>query len=190
MPGLSRPDHAAVVARPGPASEPTATGILATSGFGGSSFGYSATMSIEYSFTVTSPRSAEDVYDYLADLNNLPEWDPETKEAKQTSEGEAQRVGARFRLRAGRWLGTGGMGYEVVELERPHRIVARGDSALGGGTDTFTIRSSDDGGSEVVYTTQVKVKGLGRIATPVARTMVNRSGERTRRGLAEALNGR
>lgn len=146
-------------------------------------------MSISHSFTVTSPKPAEEVFDYLADLRNVPEWDPETRGAEQTSAGDAASVGATFRLRVGRWAAlSASMDYELVELERPRRIVARGDSGLGGGVDTLTISPTATGGSEVVYATEVEPKGFGKLMTPIAGTVVNRSGERTRAGLERTLN--
>jgi uncharacterized protein YndB with AHSA1/START domain len=146
-------------------------------------------MSITYSFNVTSPKPAEEVFDYLADLRNLPEWDPETATTEQTSVGEAARVGATFHVVGVRKLRQDPrMDYELVELERPRRIVARGTTSEVDGVDTYTISPTADGGSEVVYATQIELKGISKLFAPVVGILVNRSGEKTRVGLERTLN--
>ncbi|MEJ7824014.1 MAG: SRPBCC family protein [Solirubrobacteraceae bacterium] len=145
-------------------------------------------MSITYSFSVTSPKRAEEVFDYLADLRNLPEWDPETATTEQTSVGEVARVGATFHVAARKFRQDARMDYELVELERPRRIVARGTTSGVDGVDTYTISPTADGGSEVVYATQIELKGMYKLVAPVAGILVNRSGEKTRVGLERTLN--
>lgn len=146
-------------------------------------------MSITYSFTVTSPKPAEEVFDYLADLRNLPSWDPETDAVEMTSEGEAACVGATFRLvKEIKFAADVVMDYEVIELERPHRIVARGTRSGVSGVDTLTVTPTAGGGSEVVYDTDIELKGAVKLVKPVAGVGVNRSGEKTRKGLERSLN--
>ncbi|MDP2712255.1 MAG: SRPBCC family protein [Solirubrobacteraceae bacterium] len=145
-------------------------------------------MSTSYSFTVTSPKPADEVFDYIADLRNLPEWDPETEATEQVSEGDAVRVGATFRVDVRRFGLTASLNYALVELEHPRRIVARGTSNAVDGVDTFTISPTADGGSEVAYATEIELKGVSKIAKPIAAAITNRSGEKTRAGLEQTLN--
>lgn len=146
-------------------------------------------MSKSYSFTITSPQPAEEVFEYLADLRNVPEWDPETERMELISDGDPVQVGATFRLDVARKLPPKvTMEYELIELERPHRIVARGTSPHGGGVDTYTISETADGGSEIVYTTEIELSGIGKVATPFADFAIGRSGEKTRKGLERTLN--
>lgn len=144
---------------------------------------------MKYSFTVTSRKPAEEVFDYLADMRNLADWDPETDVVKQISEGEPTRVGATFRLGIERRLMPDTtLNYEVVEFERPHRIVARATGDGVEGVDTFTVSPTGDGGSEVVYATEIELTGAGKLAKPIAGPAVKRSGEKTRAGLERVLN--
>lgn len=145
-------------------------------------------MSYSYSFTVTTPKPAEEVFDYLADMRNLPEWDPEVAAAWQTGGGEAVRVDAAFRLEVARgYPPRPGIDYQVVELERPSRIVARGVSRVIDGVDTYTI-APEGGGSKVTYASEIDIKGLAKVLSPWVRRTINRSGEKTRQGLERTLN--
>lgn len=146
-------------------------------------------MAISYDFTVTSPKPAEEVFDYLADLRNLADWDPETDVVEQVSEGEPARVGATFRLGVERrFMPDLKLSYEVVEFQRAHRIAFRATGRGVDGVDTFTVRPTADGGSEVVYATQIELTGAMKLATPIAGAATKRSGEKTRAGLERVLN--
>lgn len=149
--------------------------------------GYPTRISIDHSFTVTSPKPPEHVFDYLADLSNLADWDPETKATEQMSDGDPVRVGATFTLRLAEKLGAAAMEYEILELERPRRIVIRGSSETGGGVDTYTISPTADGGSEVVYETEIELTGLGKLTMPLASVAVKRSAKKTQAGLERAI---
>lgn len=146
-------------------------------------------MSTEYSFTVATPKPVEEVFDLLADLRNLPTWDPEIDAVEMTSAGEAARVGATFRLTRTRKLAPDVvMDYEIIELERPRRIVARATSSQVSGVDTFTVSPTAVGGAEVHYETDIELKGLNKLATPLVGAAVGSSGNKTREGLERALN--
>jgi uncharacterized protein YndB with AHSA1/START domain len=147
-------------------------------------------MATQYSFTVTTPKPVEEVFDLVADLRRLPSWDPETNAVEQTSDGDAAQVGARFRVtgRKRKLIPETTMDYEIMEFERPHRIVARGTADEGSGVDTFTFRALPEGGSEVVYETAIELKGVGKVVAPLAGVLVRRSGDKTRAGLEQALN--
>jgi len=146
-------------------------------------------MATECSFTVKAPKPVEEVFDLLlADLRNLPTWDPEIDAVEMTSEGEVARVGATFRLTRERRLAPDVvMDYEIIELERPRRIVARATSSQVSGVDTFTVSPTAAGGAEVLYDTDIEPKGLAKLATPVVGAAVNSSGNGSRDGLERAL---
>ena len=64
--------------------------------------------------------------------------------------------------------------YEIIELERPRRIVARGTSSQVSGVDTFTVSPTPVGGSEVLYETDIELSGLSKLATPLVGAAVAR----------------
>lgn len=106
-----------------------------------------------------------------------------------TSAGEAARVGATFRLTLRKkFMPDVKMDYEIIELDRPRRIVARGVSSQVSGVDTLTITPTAVGGAEVRYETVIELSGASKLATPLVGAAVKSSGEKTREGLARALN--
>ncbi|HLZ70943.1 MAG TPA: SRPBCC family protein [Dehalococcoidia bacterium] len=64
------------------------------------------------------------VFDYLADMRNLREWNPRTRQVEKLSEGRP-RAGTRFRSRH---RNAGWVESELIACERPRRllILARG----------------------------------------------------------------
>ena len=75
-----------------------------------------------YRTEIDSPRSPGEVFEYLATFSNARDWDPSVAEAEPLSAGRAE-VGSVYRLgvrTAGRVVP---LDYEVVALDRPHRVV-------------------------------------------------------------------
>jgi hypothetical protein len=75
---------------------------------------------IEHSFQTTVARSPEDVFDFLVDLRNAPQWEPNCQEVVKTSDGPVGK-GTTFRAKKG----MGRLVSEIVEFERPARFATR-----------------------------------------------------------------
>jgi uncharacterized protein YndB with AHSA1/START domain len=110
--------------------------------------------------TVTIGRPREEVFDYLADIANLPEFSDHYMDhfrlTRVDSVGEG--AGARFHLDAPlARFSWGDLSY--VELNRPHRIVAigRGGKFNRNKTTTiWTLDPSSGGGTELEMMTEVE----------------------------------
>ncbi len=131
----------------------------------------------------TSPRES---FDYLADFSRTAEWDPGVVEAEALTPGPA-RVGSRFRVVA-RFLGRRvPLEYEITELERPARIVLRGE---GGGV--VSIDEIDltprRGGTRVTYEARVELSGVAAVADPLLDLVFQYVGRVAARGLRERLD--
>lgn len=75
---------------------------------------------IEHDFRTTVARSLEEVFDFLVDLRNAPQWEPNCQEVVKTSEGPIVK-GMIFRAKKG----MGRLQSEIVEFERPVRFASR-----------------------------------------------------------------
>jgi uncharacterized protein YndB with AHSA1/START domain len=75
---------------------------------------------IEHDFQTTVARSPLDVFDFLVDLRNAPQWEPNCREVKKTSDGPIGK-GTTFRAKKG----MGRLESEIVEFERPARFASR-----------------------------------------------------------------
>jgi carbon monoxide dehydrogenase subunit G len=75
---------------------------------------------IEHNFQTTVARSPEEVFDFLVDLRNAPQWEPNCQEVEKTSDGPIGK-GTTFRAKKG----LGRLASEIVEFERPARFASR-----------------------------------------------------------------
>jgi len=142
-----------------------------------------------YVATVTTPRSPEEAFDYLADFSTVEEWDPGVRRARAISE-ERRAKGAQFEVVA-RFLGRDvPLTYETVEIERPRRVMLRAENENLVSLDTISFRPlPQGGGTEVTYDADLSLKGPRRLAEPLMRLLFGRVGDRAKAGLAERLSG-
>jgi uncharacterized protein YndB with AHSA1/START domain len=111
--------------------------------------------------SITIGRPREEVFDYLADIANHPEFsDHYLKDWRLTRVDSVGRgAGARFRLDAP-FQRFGWADMTFIEVERPHRIAAAGRGGKFNRNKTFTTwtLSSSGGGTRVEYSTETEPK--------------------------------
>ena len=137
-----------------------------------------------YRTTVACGRSADDVFSYLSDFSSVSEWDPSISSAEHSSSGDPRTVGATFHVVTGKVV----LDYATLELQRPGRIVLRGENNSMISLDTITIADRSDGGCEVTYAAELELKGLRKLADPVLQLAFKRLGDKARDGLRAKLN--
>ena len=69
---------------------------------------------IQHAFQTTVARSPEAVFDFLVDLRNAPQWEPNCQQVENTSDGPLGN-GTTFRAKKG----MGRLDSEIIEFERP-----------------------------------------------------------------------
>ena len=134
-----------------------------------------------FEHTVEIARAPEEVFAYLTDLRNLPEWQASLVEVRPEREG-AVEVGTRFReVRSamGRRVESA---VEVTELEPPRVFTVRATS----GPLPFTVRHTLDG-TDGATRLRVEAEGEPRGALRFAGPMVMRAAERQFRSDFERL---
>ena len=78
-------------------------------------------MAIQADGGTTIARRIEEVFDYLSDPRNEPDWLPGATAVDKTSEGPVG-LGSTF---VGHYARAGRVALELVEFERPHRVTLR-----------------------------------------------------------------
>lgn len=139
----------------------------------------------DYETTVPSAWNRERTFDYMADFTNVAEWDPSISRVVLVS-GSRGQEGAIYDVTmsvAGRETT---IPYRAVQVVRPVRIVMRGETDAVVSTDTISV--TQNGGPVVVtYHAELDLKGIRRLADPLADVLLTRAGEKAREGLAETL---
>ena len=125
------------------------------------------------------------MFEYLATFSNARDWDPSVVEAEPRSAGRAE-VGSVYRLdvrTAGRVVP---FEYEVVSLDRPHRVVL--EARRGGlvSSDTITVEPLYSG-SRVRYVAVLNLRGLLRVVAPLVEGAFAKMADRAAAGLRRAL---
>lgn len=139
----------------------------------------------DYKAVVPSTWSREATFDYLADFRNVAEWDPSIEKVVLTA-GEPGLVGAEYDVTftmAGRETT---MPYVALLVERPERIIMRGETDAVTSIDTITVNERVEG-SQVGYHAELELKGVRKLAEPVAEFALTRASNKAKDGLTEKL---
>ena len=136
--------------------------------------------------SVTTGLPAAVVFDYVADFENIAEWDPGVLAARKVGDGPLA-VGTVFDLdlRYGRRRLQ--MSYEVITMERPNLIVLRGDGSRSVAVDRIEC-IAEPGGTRVEYRAEIRLRGLLRLAEPFLGGLFASIGDGARDGLARRLS--
>ena len=136
---------------------------------------------------VTTPRSPEDVYAYLADFNNQAEWRFDVISSELTS-GEPGVVGSHYRqlVQQGRKQVTSEV--EVTEAE-PHRRLAF--RTLDGPVTVSGVwkLEPDGGGTRVDTEVAIEMHGFLKLVEPFSGGQLRKTAARYETALAERLGG-
>ena len=92
-------------------------------------------MGIEARGGTTITRSIEEVFDYVSDPRNEPEWLPGATDVHKTSEGPVG-LGSTF---VGHYARAGRVELELIEFERPSKVTFRAQSRIVDFDDTVEL---------------------------------------------------
>jgi ligand-binding SRPBCC domain-containing protein len=122
-------------------------------------------MHVEESVVINRP--PEEVFDYVANRENLPEWSSPIQEVKKETQGSLVEEGARFTTVA-KFLGrTFETPFEVSVHERPRRHT---DRSMGGPFPqefTHIFEEVEGGGTRLTEVTDAEPGGFFRLAGPL-----------------------
>jgi hypothetical protein len=138
-----------------------------------------------YRDTIVSPRSAEEVFDYMAMFSNVTAWDPTAAEAHPVG-GSEPGEGSRFHVLV-RWMGREiPLEYTTIAYARPKRLVLRAENSTTISEDAITVEPTDSG-CRMVYDAQLTLKGVMRILDPLFGLAFKRLGNDAAAGLRREL---
>ncbi|HEU4868262.1 MAG TPA: SRPBCC family protein [Actinomycetota bacterium] len=128
-------------------------------------------------------RTPEDVFDYLVDLRNELEWNPDAVSVEKTTEGP---LGAGTRYLA-KWKQSGLVEVECTRYDRP-----KSWSHVNGGSLAVALDATvtpQDGGSLLQVRFDARPNGMLKLFFPVLVRLLRRSERRTMKNIKVALEG-
>lgn len=136
--------------------------------------------------TITTDHPPAEVFDYMRDFTNTEEWDPGTRSTERIS-GDGG-VGTIYR-NISHFMGRDTeLEYQVVAEQPGQEIRLRGVNDSVVATDTITVRSRADGGSDLTYLAQFDFNGIAKFLAPLARPAFKRLGDRAEARLHEIFS--
>ena len=128
-----------------------------------------------------------DAFAYIAEFENTAEWDPGIAESRKLTDGPV-RVGSQFDVVAVFRGKRQRFRYTVTELEDGRRIVLEGDGDKATSVDEITVEPKGEG-ARISYAAEVRLKGIRRVAEPLLKPMLAKTGSEALAGLEQKLNG-
>ena len=134
--------------------------------------------------TVSAP--VAEAFDYAANFENIQDWDPGVVTSQRVGDGPVA-VGSAFDLVTVFKGRESDMTYTITELDRPRRVVLKGEGKLLSAVDTMEF-SETAGGTEIRYTADLTFKGIAKIGTLFVRDDLDQLGRDAVDGLKTALD--
>ena len=141
---------------------------------------------MRFSEHIAVSRPATDAFRYIAEFENTAEWDPGIAESRKLTDGPV-RVGSQFDVVALFRGKRQRFRYTVTEVDDGRRIVLEGVGAKATSFDAITVDPSGSG-SRISYTADIQLKGLRRLAEPLLKLMLAKTGEDALAGLKQKLD--
>lgn len=142
---------------------------------------------MELERTLTTQRSAEQVFGYLARFHRVIEWDPSVSRAEKLTAGKPA-VGTQFEVDV-QFLGTAStLTYQILEFDPPRRLVLQGRAEVYTVTDTIMLEASTAGATTLRYHVHVEYSEGFRKIAPLLAPLVRRNVDAAIATLERTLN--
>jgi len=135
--------------------------------------------------TVETDLHIEATFDYVANFENVVEWDPGVTAARKITGGDP-RVGTEYDLEIQYGSSPLSMTYRITEWDPPRRVVLEGDGSRSFAIDRISFSPTAEGTS-VEYQADIRMKGIYRAAEPFLGKLFRRVGDGAREGMDRRL---
>jgi len=135
--------------------------------------------------TVETDLHVEAAFDYVANFENVVEWDPGVTAARKMTDGDPA-VGTEYDLDIQYGSSPLAMTYRITEWDRPRSVVLEGDGSRSFAIDRISFLATADG-TTVEYRADIRLKGVYRAAEPFLGKLFRRVGDGAREGMDRRL---
>lgn len=133
--------------------------------------------------TVRTERERDDVFSFVADLENFVQWDPGVESSTQRT-GRGPGLGASYDISA-----TGAdLTYTVIKFDPPNCVVAEAKTKLLYSYDVITVEERQES-TYVTYDATLNLNGPLALGDAAFALMFKKIGESAIDGLVDALHG-
>ena len=130
-------------------------------------------------------RSPEEVFEYVSNFDNAPNWLPGVTGVDKITEGPVT-VGTRFRETRSAAGREGRVEIEVIEYDPPHRYSTQFDQGGYQATSHYTI-GAENSGARVDLVFKLRGHGLRALLTPIVSFAIKRQDKYQLADLKEAI---
>jgi len=143
---------------------------------------------IDVTVATNVERPVDEVFAFVADMENEPRWHTDIVEAERLTEGEVGE-GTNFRVQFRPQPMSPSEGtIEIVEFQPARRIVSRSD--MGNMKPELThVFEEVNGGTRVTRRIQIETSGLMTLVSPLMKVMVRRRNAEFLENLKRLLEG-
>lgn len=139
-----------------------------------------------FATTVDTDWDPEAAFGFVADLRNLPEWDPGVRAVRQVA-GEGSEPDATFEVDVAAPGRDMVLRYRTVGHDAPREALVVASTAWLTSEDRITVAPRPGGGSAVTYDADLRLHGPLRLLDPALRLAFGRIGARAEAGLRRVL---
>jgi uncharacterized protein YndB with AHSA1/START domain len=125
---------------------------------------------MQFANTITIARPPAEVFAYLAELENIPQWNYAIGETRRTSEGPVG-VGSQY-TQVRTIPDQAEESLEITAFEPDSRLEIRGDLGPFHGEIAYLLVSAVDGATALTNTMDLQASGPTRLIAPLAATRV------------------
>lgn len=136
--------------------------------------------------TITSPASPQACFDHVADFTTTADWDPGITSARRLDDGPIH-LGSRFEVGVRLGVISVPFVYEITVFEPGERVVLTTHGLAHHGVDDVRFAPAADGGTEVTWNAEFRVRGPGRLIDPALGVGFRRVAKAAVAGLEQAL---
>jgi len=143
---------------------------------------------IDVTVATTVERPVDEVFAFVADIENEPRWHTDILETERLTEGDVKE-GTNYRIEfRSQPMSPHGGTVEIVKFEPGRRIVSRSD--MGNMKPELThFFDEANGGTRVTRRIQIETSGLMTLMSPVMKVMVRRRNVQFLDNLKRLLEG-
>lgn len=141
-----------------------------------------------YVTSISTPKSPEEAFAYMADLRHFEDWDPGVKKVVQV-DGDGAGPGSSFDVTVAGPVGDMTLRYRTLTWRPTSSLVVEASNLWMTSHDRIVVEAADGGGCTVTYDAEVRLRGPLHVADSLMGPGFDKIGAAAAKGLCRVLDG-